>query len=124
MSSSIRVRIHRLHVQKLRRLTCPPKSTPHRFWYFPGWLASVRILVGLFPPRQPLKSDKETLKATDLRPEPRAEWLWTLVRQLEWSASISGPSLTVHFCTNLVGALGRSAIWLSFAGSEEGQPRN
>ena len=35
-----------------------------------GWLASVRIL-GLFPPRQPLKSDKETLKATDLRPEPR-----------------------------------------------------
>ena len=54
-----------------------------------------------------LKSDKEMLKATDLRPEPRAERFWTLAWQLEWSAhaSISGPPLTVHFCTNLVRTL-------------------
>ena len=37
-----------------------------------------------------------------LRPEPRAERLWTLARQLECSVSISGLSLTVHFCTTLV----------------------
>ena len=29
----IRGAIHRLHDQKLRRLTCPHESTPHTFWY-------------------------------------------------------------------------------------------
>ena len=35
MAISIRGAIHRLHDQKLRRPTCPHKSTPHTFWYSP-----------------------------------------------------------------------------------------
>ena len=35
MATSIRGEIHRLHEQKLRRLTCSHNCAPHTFWYSP-----------------------------------------------------------------------------------------